>query len=320
MFRIPGGIIVPGLLLCSALLVQPVAAQMSDQSFEITTSPDSATVGDTVTLRFRLRLSERDLLFDTIPVPVGPRLRGVQILSIGRLTRDSNRVFTGEAKVAFYRPGKQEVPSFGIAFARVIAAVERAVLSTQPAWVEIVPTLPPGDQPLKDIRPLERSPSPRWPWIVGPLVAGMAAWLVRAYRRRRPAVSIARPLAVPPGRDALDEALDRLARIEHEGWATRGELPRHYEAVANVVRDYLVVVESTPARELTTSELVAALSRRRQNPGAIEPCRRVLAEADQVKFAAARPGVAAAEGYLAAARELIAAWPAHQNGNGHAAG
>jgi hypothetical protein len=320
MFRIRGAGVISGLLLCSALLTRPAAAQMSDQSFEITTSPDSATVGDTVTLHFRLRVSERDLLFDTIPVPVGARLRGVQILSIGRLTRDTNRVFIGDAKVAFYRPGKQEVPSFGVAFARVVAAVERAVLSTQPAWVEIVPTLPPGDQPLKDIRPLERSPSPRWPWVVFPLGVMFAMWALRIYRRRRPAAMIARPVQVAPRHDALQEALDRLTVIEREGWAARGDLPRHYEAVANVVRDYLVVAEATPARELTSSELIAALTRRRQSSSDLEPCRRVLADADQVKFAAARPDLAAAEGYLGAARDLIAAWPAHQNGNGHAAG
>lgn len=302
----------------AAIGARPVAAQMSDQSFEITTTPDSATVGDTVTLHFRLRVSERDLLFDTIPVPVGPRLRGVQILSIGRLTRDANRVFVGEAKVAFYRPGKQEVPPFGVAFARVVAAVERAVLSTQPAWVEIVPTLPPGDQPLKDIRPLERSPAPRWPWIAVPLALGLGALMRRRFRRRRPVGMTAAPVPVTPGRDALREALDRLSLIEREGWAARGELPRHYEAVANVVRDYLVHTEATPARELTTTELMAALARRRQSPASIEQCRRVLADADQVKFAAIRPGAGAAESFLGAARDLIAAWPAHQNGNGHA--
>jgi hypothetical protein len=308
------------LVLLAGLAPGPLAAQLSDQSFEISVTPDSATIGDTVTLHLRLRLSERDLLFDTIPVPVGPRLRGAQILSIGRLERGPDRVFNGEAKVAFYRPGRQEVPQFGIAFARVVAAIERAVLSSQPAWVEITPTLPPGDQALRDIRPLERSPAPRWPWVVIPLAFAMVVWALRAHPRRRPTAPIAGPVRVAPKPDALQEALDRLTLIEQEGWAAMGELPRHYEAVANVVRDYLVVAEETPARELTTSELMAALTRRRQSSSALEQCRQVLLDADQVKFAAARPGTAAADGYLGAARQLIAGWPAHQNGNGHAAG
>jgi len=35
----------------------------------VTPEADRTTVGDTVTLAFRVRLDERDLLFDTIPKP-----------------------------------------------------------------------------------------------------------------------------------------------------------------------------------------------------------------------------------------------------------
>ncbi|HTO73727.1 MAG TPA: hypothetical protein VMJ30_07905 [Gemmatimonadales bacterium] len=306
-------------VLATALSAPPLVAQMSDQSFEMTTTPDSATVGDTVTIHFRLRLSERDLLFDTIPVPLGQRHDGVQIFSIGRLTRDSNRVFHGEAKVAFYRPGKQEVPGFGVGFARVVAAVEHAVLGTQPASIEIIPTLPAGDQPLKDIRPLVRTPPPRWPWIVIPLIAAALYWSARRFRRRPRFVGQPAPAAIVAGPTALEEALVRLDQIEREGWAARGELPRHYEAVANVVRDYIVIAEAAPARELTTRELMAALSRRARNPS-LGDCRRFLEDADEVKFAAAARASDAAGRYLDTARDLLSAWPSHHNGNGHAAG
>lgn len=309
-----------GALLIAALAVRPLAAQMSDQSFEITATPDSATVGDTVTLHLRLRLSERDMLFDTIPVPLGPRLPGEQILSIGRLARGPDRVFVGEAKVAFFRPGRQEVPSFGIAFARVIAAVERAVLSSQPTWIEITPTLPPGDQPLKDIKPIEPTPAPRWPWALIPVLALVGLWFRRRLQRRRPASTLPASAPGPMARDSLHEALDRLRTIEQELAPSDEALALRYEAVANVVRDYLAEAERTPARELTTTELLRALGGRNQKQPALDRCRRVLAEADQVKFAAARPDAGAAGEHLAAARELITQWPSHQNGARHAAG
>jgi hypothetical protein len=284
----------------------------------MTTTPDSATVGDTVTIHFRLRLGERDLLFDTIPVPLGQRHDGVQILSIGRLTRDTSRVFHGEAKVAFYRPGKQEVPGFGVGFARVVAAIEHAVLGTQPAVIEIIPTLPAGDQPLKDIRPLARTPAPRWPWIVVPLVLAVAYWSMRKRRARQPAAAVAAGARVAPGPTPLETALRQLERIEREGWAAQGELTRHYEAVANVVRDYLVVAEATPARELTTRELIGTLARRGERDD-LASCRQFLEDADQVKFAAAARPTEAAGQYLGSARELLTGWPTHHNGNGHAA-
>ncbi|HKV73223.1 MAG TPA: hypothetical protein VJN95_01790 [Gemmatimonadales bacterium] len=302
-----------------AIFAPGLAAQLPDQSFEMTTTPDSATVGDTVTIHFRLRMGERDLLFDTIPVPVGQRHDGVEIFSIGRLTRDSNRVFQGEAKVAFYRPGKQEVPPFGVAFARVVAAIERAVLRTAPASLEIVSTLPAGDQPLKDIRPLVQTPAPRWPWIAIPVIAALTFWLTRKIRARRPRIVESATAPSAAGPSPLDQALQQLERIEREGWAARGELPRHYEAVANVVRDYLVVAEATPARELTTRELIGALAHRGDRTD-LTACRQFLEDADQVKFAAASRPTDAAGQFLGSARQLLGGWHSRHNGNGHAAG
>ncbi|MEP6475595.1 MAG: hypothetical protein ABJC74_17870 [Gemmatimonadota bacterium] len=307
-------------LLLTLAALRPAAAQMSDQSFEVTSQPDSVTVGDTVTLHLRLRLADRDLLFDTLPVPVGPRDRGVQILSISRLTRGTDRVWTGEAKVAYYRPGTQALPNFGVAFARVVAGVERAVFSSENGTIDIIPTLPAGDQPLKDIKPIEHSPAPIWPWLILPLVLLAAGLAARRIRRPRitPKIEVpAEPLAV---HDPVESALGRLSAIEAEHWLEQGQLARHYEAVANVVRDYLAEAEHTPARELTSSELIRELRRRAAPSEALARCRRVLGEADAVKFAAVVPGGTESIEHLSAARILISEWPAGRNGGIHAAG
>ncbi len=307
-------------LLLTLATVRPAAAQMSDQSFEVTSQPESVTVGDTVTLHLRLRLSERDLLFDTLPVPVGPRDRGVQILSISRLTRGKDRAWSGEAKVAYFRPGKQALPNFGVAFARVVAGVERAVFSSENGTIEIIPTLPAGDQPLKDIKPIEHSPAPVWPWLITPLVVLAAALAARRIRRPRLTPEIEVPAEPHPVHDPVGSALDRLRAIEAEHWLEQGQLARHYEAVANVVRDYLAEAERTPARELTSTELMRQLRQRSAPSEALARCRRVLGEADAVKFAAVLPGATESIEYLIAARNLISEWPAGRNGDTHAAG
>jgi len=299
---------------------RPLMAQLEGQSFEVTSSPDSVTIGDTVTLHLRLRMHERDMLFDTVPQLVGQRDRAIQVFSISRLERDKDRAWNGVAKVAYYRPGRQALPQFGVAFARVVAGIERAVLASENGTIDIVPTLPPGDQALKDIRPIEHTPSPLWPWLVLPLGAAFLLIGLRRYRRRaRPvrAVVAAAPL---PVRDAAAEALDRLREIEAAAWLAQGNPARHYEAVANVVRDYLAEIERTPARELTSRELVREL-RARQAPGdAVARCRTVLVEADGVKFAAMTPGAPESADYLAAARTLITEWPTARDRRANAAG
>src|SRR4051794_4727981 len=95
-------------------LLSPTAEpQVFGESFEITPESARPTVGDTVTLRFRVRLDERDLLFDTIPAVVGELPPGVRVLSVEKLQRTPDRVFHGRAKIAFYRPGHRAIPTFG---------------------------------------------------------------------------------------------------------------------------------------------------------------------------------------------------------------
>ena len=67
-------------------------------------------MGDTVTLAFRVRLDERDLLFDTVPQPAVTPPDWIRILSVEKLQRQPDRIFVGRARIAFYRPGTQAVP------------------------------------------------------------------------------------------------------------------------------------------------------------------------------------------------------------------
>jgi uncharacterized protein (DUF58 family) len=91
------------LALASLSLARPAlaGAQVSGQAFEVTPPAQPATVGDSVTVGFRVRLDERDLLFDTIPQPVGALPPGVRVLSVEKLQRTPDRIFHGHARLAF---------------------------------------------------------------------------------------------------------------------------------------------------------------------------------------------------------------------------
>jgi hypothetical protein len=307
------------LALAGGVPAAPLAAQLPGQSFEVTPLRDSATIGDTVTLRLRVRLTERDRLVDSLPTLIGPPLRGARLLSVELLTRQPDRTYTGIARVAYYRPGRQYLPQFGVAFARVIQSISRAVIPSEPGSIEIVATLPPGEQPLKDIRPLQRQRGPRWPWLVAP-VLGLGLFWTIARRRRRPAperAAVSFPIAEPERPDPLQVAVDRLRDIESQQWPARGDTDHHYQAVADVIRDYLAEARQIAAREMTTSQLRRALSAAIPDGAARERWGRFLEQADLVKFAAARPGIAAAGEYLESARTLLAEWAArHTNGDG----
>ena len=303
------------LALVSLSLVRPASAQVSGQTFEVIPPAQPATVGDSLTVRFRVRLDERDLLFDTIPQPVGALPPGVRVLSVEKLQRTPDRIFHGHARLAFYRTGRMPVPVFGLPFMRAVKGLGRGTLSSDSAFVEIRPLLPAGNPSLRDIRDIERSARPPLLlWLVGLLVSfGLALLWWRRTRNRRFAAAAIEQLTSPEvtlSSTPYSVALAELARIEREHWPRKGQVARHYELVVDALRDYLESAEGVPARERTSAELLWSLPPHLSDVELRDRFRELLEEADLVKFAQLEPGEAAAQVFLEQCRALLDEWHA----------
>jgi hypothetical protein len=289
------------------------SAQVANQAFEVTVATERPTVGDTVVLNFRVRLDERDLLFDTIPQPTGELPPGVRILAVEKLQRTPDRIFHGQARLAFYRTGRQPVPVFGLPFMRAVKGVPRATLASDSAFVDIVPLLPVGSPPLKDIRGLERTPGPSpLPILLG-LGLILGSFLIYLRQRRKRPVSIVAQLEVLPRVEvtppsSYEMAMAELERIARENWPAQGQAARHYAAVADTLREYLERAEALPARERTSAEVLWSLPPHLTEDGLRERFRDILEEADLVKFARWRPDLSAADRFLEQSRALLKSW------------
>ncbi len=298
--------------LCLGWSVDPAIAQggVQEQRWEVHADSGRVTVGDPVTVHFRLRLDERDLLFDTLPKPVDS-LDGVRIVSVDKLQRQANREFVGKATLAFYRTGPQPVPVFGLPFMRAVKGISKGTVRSDTLSIEVEPVLAAGNPALRDIRELKPSRLPRF--LIG-VVALAALALLLAWRRRRttaetpPAAATAEAVAVPPLPDPYEVALARLGEIEREEWSSKGDVARHYESVTDVLRDYLHFAEEVPARERTTAELFWSLPPRLLDDGLRRQYTAVFEDADLVKFARWRPDAPAATTFLHDARSLLARW------------
>ena len=312
-----GGLVSAVALALGAVATQPARAQTPDwasQSFDMTAVPAHATVGDSVTVRFRIHLHERDLLSDSVPRPTGDLPEGVRLLELSPLRRTRDRALEGYARLAFYRVGRRPLPPFGVPFARVVSG-QRGILVSDSAFVDIDSVAPAGNPTLKDIKEIERQRGPDPRVLAGVLGAGALAGLWLLLRRRRRTT----PLAAAGADDAdpdpvvlgpYEAALARLTQIERERWPVRGEVDRHYEAVADVVRRYLEEAHGIPALERTTGELVCALPPALADEGLRDRCGALLADADLVKFARRRPDDADPASLSHAARDLLRAWRA----------
>lgn len=282
------------------------------QAWEVHLDSGRVTVGDTVAIRFRLRLDERDLLFDTLPKPSDSLPDGVRLIHVEKLRRLPNRDFVGGATLAFYRTGPQPVPIFALPFMRAVKGITNGTIRSDTISVDVVPVLAAGNPTLRDIREMEPSVLP--PVIIGAVAASVLALGVLLFARRPrrvlppPAPIEAEPPVVPTLPDPHDLALARLGDIEREGWVERGDTARHYELVTDVLRDYLEAAEGVPARERTTTELLWTLPPRLLEGHLRRRYTAVFDEADLVKFARQRPPASAAAGFLDEARGLLSRW------------
>jgi hypothetical protein len=306
------GVVTVLFILVSLLRPAHGHAQLDEgRFFTATIEPAKVSVGDSVTVHFRLIINERDLLTDTVPRPLSELPPGVRVLSVERLQRGADRAFTGSAVLAFYRTGKQQMPAFGIPWVQVVTG-HRGVMSHDPAGIEVTSVLPGGNPSLRDIREPEAPPSLAPLWILlGAAGAAGAAWLVARRRRRARVATPARiepPPTPPPPPDPYTVALARLEAIEAERGTARAEVERHFESVAEVLREYLETAEAIPAPERTTTELLWSLPPRLAEGGLRRRVQEVLGAADLVKFARQRPGPAEAASYTRAARELLDRW------------
>ncbi len=297
------------LLVTAALLalVSPARAQW----FSLTPEPGTVTVGDPVTFRAHLILSPKAIPLAVPAFAAGAS--GVRIVSADSLRRIGIGEFTGRVRVAFYRPGAQELPPLVLHYQGEFNVRPTSVTS-EPVPVEISAVLPPGNLPLKDIRDVERPPSLLPFGLAGAVLIAVGAGVLW---RRRPrglvphAVSAAAAIAEAGTAPltACDLALARLAELERAAWPARGRTARQYDEVVATLRDYLEAT-GVRARERTTSELLRELSAPRG--GELRGrARAVLHAADAVKFARDEPDAAAAAEHLGATRAWIVDWDSH---------
>lgn len=283
-----------------------VAVPASAQTLDLTPEQPKATVGDIVTLNATVRLREGQQLIDLTPRTMLQAPEGVRIVSTDSLRPVSAYEFRGNVRVAFYRVGRQPVPTLSLLL-RSAPGGPPDTLVNSPLAIEIVPTLPAGNPPLKDIRALVPLGGPIWVQLTGllGLMAAAVFWLYRRHRRARPVHRRAAEPPLPSGPFAA--AIRRLDALEAEMIPSGNGVVHCYARVAQILRQSLQDAGAIPHQGLTTPELDRLLPTvlATAAPGA---CERILTESDLVKFARLRPDRETALRQIAGARALLNQW------------
>ena len=321
--RIPrrkGGFMVQVWISVAAALlttVMPIAAAAQQPaqppvSVSLTANPDVLTVGDIVVLTL-------EITHPVNHVVVVPRLDrewgSFEIVSqspVRSEPEDGDIARTWQQlEVTLFASGTFETPVLPLSIRMPDGRIEQAFAPTVELTVNSV--LSGTDDQLIDIRSPADMSAPSWiSRTTMALMVFVAAVLGLAllFVNRRLRGTRDQPVPATDTRTPWEIAAQEIERIERIDLPGDGRLKEHYALVSRVTKDYVRATcledpSGADAREMTTDEIVAALSRSQLDRRNVHQLVELFLEADLVQFSNYSPQVSQAYEALAQAREFV---------------
>jgi hypothetical protein len=258
----------------------------SPVTLEVSADRSSVTVGDPVTLTFRLRHAKdvRIVTFDAdralAALEVLDQKEGTpRVLDDGRI--EEMRTVT----VAAYETGSKELAPVRVIYKD--AAGKEGSVAARRIPITVTSVLTEGQNEPADLKkPAEMPERALWPWML--LLALLAAALVaflwwRRRRRRRPVGEAALPAAPP--RPAHEIAYAELQRLLSTNLLEKGAVKEFYIELAEIIRRYLGSRYGIDTLDRTSSEILESLRLTRAPVKAMAMISEFLSACDLVKFA-----------------------------------
>jgi|AntRauTorcE11897_2_1112592.scaffolds.fasta_scaffold00398_7 hypothetical protein len=153
-------------------------------------------------------------------------------------------------------------------------------------------TLTSQEEELRPLKPIFDFARSFWPYIIGGILLILLGFAIMRYLKERAKQDSFIPQAfretvfVNP----LDELEEDIVSLQSgSAPANREEFEKFYVRLADAIRRYLKRVYGFSALEMTTGEIITALQRERASAELIRDVKKVLRDADMVKFAKFNP-------------------------------
>ena len=219
--------------------------------------PDSAEVGDLITLRVAVAAEKGARV---VPPETEGGFGGFTVLSWKserKEGRDRDTAFF-RYSIAAYRPENCTIPSLTF-----LAGVDSLydTLATKEIPVRIIPAIPAGTPDsllaLRDIKPQQKAgrADVRSLWLL--LLAALAVlayFLMEKYAKKKTAAAPAVPLKPP-----YEEAIELIEALDGKKYLERGEVREYTFELSEIFKRYIGRRYGTIAPELTTEEIVSWL-------------------------------------------------------------
>ncbi|MEX0660238.1 MAG: hypothetical protein WEA58_05475 [Balneolaceae bacterium] len=154
-------------------------------------------------------------------------------------------------------------------------------------------TLAEDDEAFRPFKPIYDFAVAKWPYILGFILFLIAAWIIYRYiQNQKQKEPVSKPVFqrsryINP-LDILEKSLAELKTEPPKN--TEEEFDQFYIQLGDAIRLYLKRVYQFPALEMTSGEILNELKKNRASFDLVQSTKKVLFEADMVKFANFTPG------------------------------
>ncbi len=138
--------------------------------------------------------------------------------------------------------------------------------------------------------------------LIGLIIIGAIIYFYRRYKKKKAGVVVEKKIIVQPPHVIAIASLNRLE--EKQLWQ-KGKVKEYHSEITEIIRKYFEDRFNLPALELTTSEAIDALRKRKEAEIILDITNSFLNNADLVKFAKFQPLVEVNEEMMAQAREIV---------------
>lgn len=181
-------------------------------------------------------------------------------------------------------------------------------ITTTPVPLYFKSALAADEDEFRPMKPIFSFARTWWPYILGLIILLIAGYYFYRWYTNREIPEEPEPAAEPPApfSDPLEELKKTISNLSDvEYLETDEQFERFYIELGDAIRLYLKRVYEFQALEMTTTEIALSLQEEHAPPKIISITRKVLNEADVVKFANFNPGTEGAKSALQTAQNFI---------------
>ncbi|HLN52999.1 MAG TPA: hypothetical protein VK212_04780 [Lentimicrobium sp.] len=184
---------------------------------------------------------------------------------------------------------------------------QKTTVKTEPLLLEVFKIKIDPKADIKDIKPIIKAPitfRELLPWLAGLMIIGSLIYGLIYYLKKRKQAPIEKPqpkIRIP----SWEIALEKLHNLKNEQLWQKGDIKEYYTKLTDILREYFELRYNVNAAEMTSSEIIHAMTPHIIDEKPLSSLRNVLFLSDMAKFAKAQPGAYENEQSILYSIELI---------------